>query len=117
MNIGAKIREARKAQKLTQKQFAELIGKSGQVVSNWERQYTPRISYDDVIKIETVLKAGILSRHSRASINFNNSPVDSFIESFTNLSPGDQARVLVFIDALAKTKPGTTVFFEEGNNP
>ena len=50
MNIGANIREARKAQKLTQKQFAQLIGKTGQIVSNWERQYTPRINYEDVIK-------------------------------------------------------------------
>ena len=37
MNIGAKICEARKTPKLTQKQFAQLIGKTGQIVSNWER--------------------------------------------------------------------------------
>ena len=105
MNIGAKIREARKAQKLTQKEFAQLIGKTGQIVSNWERQYTPRINYEDVIKIETVLGVGVLPQTSFSPINSSSLPMKTFIESFASLSPSDQARVLVFIDALAKTKP------------
>lgn len=105
MNIGANIREARKAQKLTQKQFAQLIDKTGQIVSNWERQYTPRINYEDVIKIETVLGVGVLPQTSFAPINSSRLPMKTFIESFASLSPSDQARVLVFIDALAKTKP------------
>lgn len=90
MDIGAKIREGRKAKKLTQKQFAQLIGKTAQIVSNWERKYTPNISWADMQKIESVLALDELTK--------------CFEEGFRNLSPDDQARVLIFIDTLSKTK-------------
>lgn len=56
MNIGERIRKSRKENNLTQEQLADLINKSPQVISNWERGYTSTINHDDIAKLSVVLK-------------------------------------------------------------
>lgn len=48
MDIGKRIKELRKERNLTQKQFGQLVHKSSQVVSNWERGYTTGITAEDL---------------------------------------------------------------------
>ena len=55
MQIGLKIKEARKEKGLTQKDFGLRIHKSAQVVSNWERGYTTGITPEDLSRISDVL--------------------------------------------------------------
>ncbi|MDT8903264.1 helix-turn-helix transcriptional regulator [Anaeroselena agilis] len=56
MNIGEQIRLFRKRKGLTQKELGEKIGKTAQVVSNWERCYTPTLNHDDLIAIARALE-------------------------------------------------------------
>jgi HTH-type transcriptional regulator, competence development regulator len=46
MAVGKRIKELRKIRNLTQKEFADRINVSPQVVSNWEREYTKPNSED-----------------------------------------------------------------------
>ena len=55
MNIGLKIRERRKELRVTQSELAQRIGKSPQVISNWERGYTTGIMPNDLQKISIAL--------------------------------------------------------------
>ena len=111
MNIGAKIREARKAKKLTQKQFAQLIGKTGQIVSNWEREYTPNISFTDMLAIEKALEVSIVGpREYRDYINLGHLSQAQDVENFFlttqvkfrgwDLLDSDKRDVLAFIEML-----------------
>lgn len=52
--IGFRIREQRKKMNLTQKQLADKVSVSPQVVSNWERGYTEP-SADDISRLSEVL--------------------------------------------------------------
>ena len=56
MGIGKRIRERREAKGLTQKQLGALVKKSSQVISNWERGYTPSISHDDIMALASALE-------------------------------------------------------------
>ncbi|MDU2064371.1 MAG: helix-turn-helix transcriptional regulator [Sporomusaceae bacterium] len=56
MDIGQRIRDARKNKGLTQKDLGNLINKSSQVISNWERAYTPTISHEDIVLISDALQ-------------------------------------------------------------
>ena len=53
MNIGHKIKSLRKYQGLTQRELAEKVHKSPQVISNWERGYTPNITNEDIVNLAT----------------------------------------------------------------
>lgn len=54
MSIGARIRSMRKLNHLTQKQLADKINVSSQVISNWERGYT-NPDHEDVAMLARVL--------------------------------------------------------------
>lgn len=54
MSIGKRIRQLRKSFHLTQKQLADKVNVSSQVISNWEREYTEPGS-DDVKALSQVL--------------------------------------------------------------
>lgn len=56
MNIGAKIKSRRKQLQLTQAQLAEKVSKSPQVISNWERGYTPSLSPEHLKGLCTALQ-------------------------------------------------------------
>lgn len=51
LKFNEKIKEIRKSKGLTQKALGDLINKSAQVVSNWERGYTTTINQDDIQNI------------------------------------------------------------------
>ena len=55
MNIGERIKKARNAKGLNQVNLGKLVNKSSQVISNWERGFTPTINHDDVVKLAMVL--------------------------------------------------------------
>lgn len=54
MTLGEKIREERKKRKITQKELANRMEVSSQVISNWERDYT-KPSYYDILNLSTEL--------------------------------------------------------------
>lgn len=55
MTTSERIRNARKAKGMTQKELGNAIGKSSQVISNWERGYTLGITRDDIVQLANVL--------------------------------------------------------------
>lgn len=56
MSIGDRIRDCRKLKKITQVELASLINRSPQVISNWERGYTPVIPHDDILELAIALE-------------------------------------------------------------
>ena len=56
MGFGERIRERRKLKKITQAELGVRVNKSAQVISNWERGYTPTISHDDVVVLAVALE-------------------------------------------------------------
>lgn len=55
MTTSERIRNARKAKGMTQKELGNAISKSSQVISNWERGYTLGITRDDIVQLANVL--------------------------------------------------------------
>jgi len=50
-----RVRQKRQDQKLTQQQLADLVHVSSQVISNWERGYTPEIGHEDILNLANAL--------------------------------------------------------------
>ena len=59
MNIGDRIKILRKRNELTQRELAKKIHKSPQVISNWERGYTPNITNDDIVNLARVFNVEV----------------------------------------------------------
>ena len=59
MSMSERIRSARKSKGLTQQELGKSIGKSAQVISNWERNYTLGITQDDLLRLSNVRKVSI----------------------------------------------------------
>jgi HTH-type transcriptional regulator, competence development regulator len=55
MTIGRRIKELRKRKSYTQKQLAQRVKVSSQVISNWEREYTTPDS-SDIARLANVLE-------------------------------------------------------------
>jgi len=55
MTVANNIKRYRKLNNLLQKQLADKVGVSSQVISNWERGYTSP-NYEDIIKLSDVLE-------------------------------------------------------------
>src|SRR5699024_8460678 len=55
MTVANNIKRYRKLNNLLQKQLADKLGVSSQVISNWERGYTSP-NYEDIIKLSDVLE-------------------------------------------------------------
>lgn len=71
MSIGNNIRKRRKELKLTQTKLGQLVHKSSQVISNWERGYTTGITIEDLIALADALKISILSLIPRVKDDSN----------------------------------------------
>ncbi len=71
MSIGDNIRKRRKELKLTQTKLGQLVHKSSQVISNWERGYTTGITIEDLIALADALKISILSLIPRVKDDSN----------------------------------------------
>ena len=69
MTIGRRIKELRKRKGYTQKQLAERVKVSSQVISNWEREYTTPDS-SDIARLANVLE---VSTDVLINENLNNS--------------------------------------------
>ena len=59
MDIGNRIKKYRKEVGLTQRELADKVHKSPQVISNWERGYTPNITNDDIVNLASALSVGV----------------------------------------------------------
>ncbi|WP_337378680.1 helix-turn-helix transcriptional regulator [Mitsuokella jalaludinii] len=59
MTLGERIKLRRKELGLTQVQLGEMVHKSSQVVSNWERGYTTAMSPEDLLNIAQALNVNI----------------------------------------------------------
>lgn len=73
MHVGNRIKELRKGLRLTQKQVADKVNVSSQVISNWERGYTDP-SHDDIKLLSEVLKCSadyILGNTDNKNQNWN----------------------------------------------
>ena len=44
---------------MTQLQLAQKVGKSAQVISNWERGYSPSMKMEELAKVATVLQVNV----------------------------------------------------------
>ena len=55
MSMSERLRIARKNKGLTQRELGKAIGKSAQVISNWERNYTLGITQDDLLRLSNAL--------------------------------------------------------------
>ncbi|MBP2652498.1 MAG: transcriptional regulator, family [Firmicutes bacterium] len=82
-----RIRQKRQDQKLTQQQLATLVHVSPQVVSNWEREYTPEIGHDDIINLA---KALATSTDYLLGLTNNSSPIPEQTEK----GPKDLEKIL-----------------------
>lgn len=71
MSIGDNIRKRRKELKLTQTKLGQLVHKSSQVISNWERGYITGITIEDLIALADALKISILSLIPRVKDDSN----------------------------------------------
>ena len=59
MTISERIKRFRKEKGLTQKELGDLVNKSSQVISNWERGYTTTINHEDITNLSKVLGKSI----------------------------------------------------------
>lgn len=59
MTLGERIKLRRKEMGLTQVQLGEMVHKSSQVISNWERGYTTAMSPEDLQNIAQALNVNI----------------------------------------------------------
>lgn len=55
MHDWERIKNLRKNKGLTQKELGDRVNKSAQVISNWERAYTPTINYDALARLADIL--------------------------------------------------------------
>lgn len=104
MRTGARIKELRRALKLTQKQLADKVHVSSQVVSNWERGYSTPDS-EDVKILASALDCSIdyllgIEETSRRSDQdefealLNNPEEDQFYKEFKE-SPEERRKALL----------------------
>ena len=59
VNVGYYIKLRRKELGMTQLQLAQKMGKSAQVISNWERGYSPSMKMEELAKVATVLQVNV----------------------------------------------------------
>lgn len=85
MVIGKRIRERRKAKGFTQKQLGKLVNKSSQVISNWERGYTPSIPHDDIMAL-----ANSLETDPHYLLGFTDDPTPSQLKKVPNKLHDDE---------------------------
>ncbi len=120
MLIGQKIKQRRNELGLTQLELAAQVNKSAQVVSNWERGYTPTINYDDVTKLAEALNVepnwllGInqveLADHSLVLnldlSNISTEEAEAFAlirKAMSGLSPAQRKKSMLFLKHSIKT--------------
>lgn len=73
MNTGDRIKKLRKQYKLTQKQLADKVHVSSQVISNWERSYSTPDS-DDIKSLALALDCSVDYLLGNDNASNNNSP-------------------------------------------
>lgn len=59
ISTGKRIKELRIEKRLTQKELGKQVNVSAQVISNWERGYTPNINHDDLIRLADALETSV----------------------------------------------------------
>lgn len=110
MDIGKRIKELRKERNLTQKQFGQLVHKSSQVVSNWERGYTTGITAEDLQAI-----AHAFGIPEGEILNDGTSAAPAPAEPPTGLTARDERDIERRLDAIMNDlAPGTGLAFYDG---
>lgn len=74
MNMSEKIRFYRKEKGLTQQELGDIVHKSSQVISNWERGYTTTINQDDIVNISVALNVPVEKLLDDIPLILGNSP-------------------------------------------
>lgn len=113
MQTGARIKELRKKSNLTQKQLADKVHVSSQVISNWERGYSTPDS-EDVKNLAIVLNCSIdhlLGREEKPSETnkneaefeawLNDPTIDKFYREFKE-SPEERKEALLAVWEIIK---------------
>jgi transcriptional regulator with XRE-family HTH domain len=122
VKISERIRALRKENGWTQKQLGDMIGKSPQVISNWERGYTSTINHDDVANLSNIFgktvddivgaefqKFPIVDKKPQDLLKFLENAEVMFDGETYNLSDDDKAKIraaleLAFWDAKERNK-------------
>jgi transcriptional regulator with XRE-family HTH domain len=59
--IGLRIKKFREQAGLNQKELGRRVGVSPQVISNWERGYTPTIDHENIVRLANALNVPVAS--------------------------------------------------------
>lgn len=106
MDVGKRIRECRNKKGLSQEALAKLINKSMQVISNWERGYTPNISHEDLSALGNALDVSVDYLLGNSSINkvpsFSDPKANELYQKITSLSEDKRRTAEVLIDELLR---------------
>ena len=78
--FGQRIRQERNKKGLTQLELARLINKSSQVISNWERGYTPTINQEDILRLANALEVSVDYLLGRGKNNYTIAIEDNIVE-------------------------------------
>jgi transcriptional regulator with XRE-family HTH domain len=81
LNIGERIKKLRELKKWTQKELGDHVNKSAQVVSNWERNYTPAIAHDDILSLAKALETSPNYLLGKLDTSTTNTPDDERIKA------------------------------------
>jgi transcriptional regulator with XRE-family HTH domain len=90
INISKRIRQRREELHMTQTDLGKKVEKSTQVISNWERSYTPTINYDDIVKLAEALSVTADWLLGTESIVQETNNIETYDDRITNLSKENQ---------------------------
>lgn len=100
MNVGNRIRKRRKELQITQIDLANKIGKSSQVISNWERGYTSGITAQDLQKLSVALAIPISYLVEEPKPSEKIITTDPRLQRLIDIYPKLNAQAKASIDAL-----------------
>jgi transcriptional regulator with XRE-family HTH domain len=107
IDISKRIRQRREELHMTQTDLGKKVEKSTQVISNWERGYTPTINYDDIVKLAEVLSVTVDWLLGTKSLALDENDADTYDERIANLSKENQQvieRILCSLETEERVK-------------
>ena len=104
VNVGYYIKLRRKELGMTQLQLAQKVGKSAQVISNWERGYSPSMKMEELAKVAAVLQVNVgYFFPAEEKITDNRPPVvDKRLRAIIDIYPSLSDYTKDIIDAIIK---------------
>lgn len=105
LTIGRKIAQLRKAQGLTQTEFAKILGLTRRAIEYYENEANT-LTIETVLKFSRILKVDsseLLTNEKTISEDNTPEKTPKALKKFTKLNKTNQKAVIKFINALSKT--------------